>query len=272
VIIKNKKNIITLAIIFITVLILSACTIIKENLNVIDLSSKLGFDFKIYYEGIDELANYTNLFFEYDGKKTEVFESMKLNDKGLPVVIKEDIDLDGKYELVIYLQEKANAYYKEKIYFLDYDSGSELSLDQINQKLSKSEELEIINVLEKNAFENENIGLSYLKRKAEVFEVNLYDNRAFSFVKDISKDDKNIKVEIYEDEIIKNINYINNENLPSVVSDARQNFIKDIIELVKITRNEKGLLINTQGSYLIEYKDVNKDNVVDWQHFFRQLF
>ena len=234
-----------------------------ENSNFIDLSSKLGFDFKIYYEGIDELANYTNLYFEYDGKKTEVFDSMKLSEKGLPVIIKEDIDFNGKYELVIYLQEKTNAYYKEKIYFLDYDSGSELSLDQINQKLSKSEELEIINVLEKNAFENENIVLSYLKRKAEAFEVNLYDNRAFSLVKDISKEDNKITVEIYEDEIIKNINYIDNQNLPSVVSDARQNFIKDIIELVKITKNEKGLLINTQGSYLVEYKDVNKDSIED---------
>ncbi|MDD3971276.1 MAG: hypothetical protein PHC31_05085, partial [Clostridia bacterium] len=153
---KNKRNIILLILIFITVLIISSCSIKKENPNVINLSGKLDFDFKIYYEGIDEFSNYTNLHFEYDGIKTEVFQSMKLNIdiNGLPVVIKEDIDLDGKYELVIYLLEKQRQYYKEKIYFLNYDNGSGLSLEQINQKLRKDEELEIKPLLVKDAFEN----------------------------------------------------------------------------------------------------------------------
>ena len=260
---KNKRNIILLILIFITVLILSSCSIKKENPNVIDLSGKLDFSFKIYYEGLDEFENYTNLYFEYDSIKTEVYESMKLNEKGLPVVIKEDIDFDGKYELVIYLLEKQRNYFKEIIYFLDYDSGSELSLEQINQKLNISEELEIVTALEENVFENENIVLSYIKRKEDAFEVNQYDDRAFSLTKDISKENNNITVEIYEDEIIRNINYIYNENLPSFISDTRQTFLKDIIELVKISKNGKGLLINTQGSYLIDYKDVNKDNTED---------
>ena len=261
-ILKNKRNIILLILIFITVLTLSSCSIKKENPNVIDLSSKLGFDFKIYYEGTDDLANFTKLYFEYNGKKTEVFESMKLSVKGLPVVIKEDIDFDGKYELIIYLQEKANGY-KEKIYFLDYDSGKELSLDQINQKLSKYEELEIIKVIESNAFENENIVLSYIKRKEDSIEVNSDDNKAFKLVEDISKRDNNITVEIYEDEIIKKINYINTENLPSAVYNAKKNFIDNNTELIKITKNEKGMLINTKGSYVIDCKDINKDNVED---------
>ncbi len=260
---KNKRNIILLILIFITVLILSSCSIKKENPNVIDLSGKLDFSFKIYYEGLDEFENYTNLYFEYDSIKTEVYESMKLNEKGLPVVIKEDIDFDGKYELVIYLLEKQRNYFKEIIYFLDYDSGSELSLEQINQKLNISEELEIVTALEENVFENENIVLSYIKRKEDAFEVNQYDDRAFSLTKDISKENNNITVEIYEDEIIRNINYIYNENLPSFISDTRQTFLKDIIELVKISKNGKGLLINTQGSYLIDYKDVNNDNTED---------
>jgi hypothetical protein len=36
------------------------------------------------------------LYFKYDDKKTAAFESTKLNEKGLPVVIKEDIDFDGR--------------------------------------------------------------------------------------------------------------------------------------------------------------------------------
>ena len=40
-----------------------------KNPNVIDLSSKLGFDFKIYYEGTDDLANFTKLYFEYNGQQ-----------------------------------------------------------------------------------------------------------------------------------------------------------------------------------------------------------
>ncbi|MDD2262361.1 MAG: hypothetical protein PHY13_03765 [Clostridia bacterium] len=262
---KNKRNIILLILIFITVLIISSCSIKKENPNVINLSGKLDFDFKIYYEGIDEFSNYTNLHFEYDGIKTEVFQSMKLNIdiNGLPVVIKEDIDLDGKYELVIYLLEKQRQYYKEKIYFLNYDNGSGLSLEQINQKLRKDEELEIKPLLVKDAFENENIGLSFIKRKKDSIEVNSDGNKAFKLVEDISKEDNNITVEIYEDDIIKKINYINNENLPSAVFDAKKDFIDNNTELIRITKNEKGLLINTQGSYLIDYKDVNNDNTED---------
>ena len=138
-----------------------------------------------------------------------------------------------------------------------------------NPRIARGESSDIN--MEKENFIN--LVKDFIKLNIEEINEN-YVKIADTLIHDFSiiKDDKNIKVEIYEDEIIKNINYINNENLPSVVSDARQNFIKDIIELVKITRNEKGLLINTQGSYLIEYKDVNKDNVVDWQHFFRQLF
>ena len=262
-ILKNKRNIILLILIFITVLTLSSCSIKKENPNVIDLSSKLGFDFKIYYEGTDDLANFTKLYFEYNGKKTEVFESMKLSVKGLPVVIKEDIDLDGKYELIIYLQEKQRHYYREKVFFLNYDSGEELSLDQINQNLSKDEQLEIKTLIERNAFENEDIVLSYIKRKEDSIEVNSDDNKAFKLVEDISKRDNNITVEIYEDDIIKKINYINTENLPSAVCDAKKDFIDNNTDFIKITKNEKGLLINTKGSYVIDYKDINKDNVED---------
>jgi len=236
-----------------------------EEPNLIDMSDKLGFKFKIYYEGKDEFENYTNLHFEYDGIKTEVFESMKLNINinVLPVVIKEDIDLDGKHELVIYLLEKQRNYYKEKIYFLNYDSGSELSLDQINQKLSKDEELEIKILIERNAFENEDIVLSYIKRKEDSIEVNSDDNKAFKLVEDISKEDNNITVEIYEDDIIKKINYINTENLPTAVYNAKKDFIDNNTELIRITKNNNGLFINTKGSYIIDYKDVNKDNIED---------
>ena len=47
-----------------------------EEPNLIDMSDKLGFKFKIYYEGKDEFENYTNLHFEYDSIKTEVFERL----------------------------------------------------------------------------------------------------------------------------------------------------------------------------------------------------
>lgn len=234
-----------------------------EEPNLIDMSDKLGFEFKIYYEGKDEYENYTSLHFEYDGIKTEVFESMKLNINGIPVVIKEDIDLDGKYELVIYLLEKQRNYYKEKIYFLNYDSGSELSLDQLNQSLGKDQELEIKTLLVKAAFENEDIVLSFIKRKEDSIEVNSDGNKAFKLVEDMSKGDNNITVGIYEDDIIKKINYINTDNLLTAVYNAKKDFIDNNTELIRITKNNNGLYINTKGSYIIDYKDVNKDNIED---------
>jgi hypothetical protein len=120
----RKRNLFLFTFIFITVMILTSCTktheetpkpvitvLPDETPNVIDISDKTGFDFTISYDGKDELANFTNLCFEYDGKKTEVIENIKLSEKGIPVVIKEDIDFDGKYELIIYLQEKTEMYY-----------------------------------------------------------------------------------------------------------------------------------------------------------------
>ncbi|HPY98190.1 MAG TPA: hypothetical protein PLZ06_04005 [Clostridia bacterium] len=270
----RKRNLFLLTFIFITVMILTSCTKTNEETpkpvitvlpdekpNVIDISDKTGFDFKIYYDGEDEFANFTNLYFEYDNKKTEVIESIKLSENGIPVVIKEDIDFDGKYELIIYLQEKTEMYYKEKICFLDYDSKKELSLEQINQRLSEDGKLEIKTCLGKNAFENEDIVLSYLKRKKEVPKVNIEDNRAFRLVEDISKKDSNITVEIYEDIIVKKINYT--DNLSLTVCEAKKEFVKNNTELIKITKNNKGMFINTKGSYILDYKDVNEDNVED---------
>lgn len=244
---------------------------------VIDLSNSSHFDFKIYCNELDELGNYNEVYFEYNGIKTEVFNNMKLCKDGFPVAILEDIDNDGNKEITLYLQEKTDirssglnkdilkVNYEEKIYFLDYENGKELSLNQINQNLSKYEKLEIKKVFERSAFENGQIFLAFLKRKEEINEINLDDNKAFSLVEDISKEDKNIIVEIYEDGIIKKINYINDKNLSSALYNARKDFInKNItIELINITKNKKDMLINTKGSYIIEYKDINEDNVED---------
>ncbi|HHT95835.1 MAG TPA: hypothetical protein P5064_02320 [Clostridia bacterium] len=121
--------------------------------------------------------------------------------------------------------------------------------------------MEIKTCLEKNAFENENIVLSYLKRKKEVPEVNIEDNRAFRLVEDISKKGGNITVEIYEDIIVKKINYT--DNLSLTVCEAKKEFVKNNSELIRITKNNKGMFINTKGSYILDYKDVNEDNVED---------
>lgn len=262
-IIKNKKNVILLALILVTLVVLSACVMGNDKSKVIDLSSKMDMDFKVHYDEIDEWGNYTNLYFKYAGIKTEVFENMKLSEKGLPLVIKEDMDLDGKDEIIIYLLEKSKMYYREYIYILDFDSGTELSLDDINQKLNESEELEFKTLLLEDAFENENLVLSFIRRKNQTIEVNPDGNKGFSVVKDISKEGSGITVEVCKDETVKRINYSENGKFSSDIEAAREDFINNTIELIKISKNNKGILINAKGSYLIEYKDVNEDNVED---------
>ena len=98
------KNLFLLTFIFITVMILTSCTktnekhrkpvitVYDEKPNVIDISDKTGFWFQIYYDGKMSLLTLQICILNMTIKDGSS-ESIKLSENGIPVVIKEDIDL-----------------------------------------------------------------------------------------------------------------------------------------------------------------------------------
>lgn len=271
---KRKKLFILLISFCICIISTNACTKTMNSVYEIDLSDTTDFDFNIYCNAIDELGNYTDIYFKYNNIKTEVFENMRLHEKGSPVVILEDINNDGENELIVYLQEKTEVYlyeegttydtYEEKIYFINFETGNEITLNQLNESLTKYEKLEIENVEIRNAFENGKMYLSFLIRQ-EINETDFNNNKAFKLTSDLSEKYKDIEVQVYEDEVISNINYTYNKEITLLINNTRKDFIHDNIKIksLNISKDKKSMLIDTKGSYIIEYKDENDDFIDD---------